>query len=191
MHKRIIYRKLTRNENLAELIGTILGDGNLYKHPRTEHLRVICNSQDIRQIKHIAYLINKIFHKKPSIIKRKNENTTVVSLYQNQISERLSFPAGNKIKNNVGVPPWIYSCKKYIIKCLKGLFDTDGCFQEDSSNYAQYIELKNNCRKLRDDVYNMLLGLGLHPQSGRNYIRLARKSEAHRFKELIDFRNYN
>ena len=187
----IKYKELLKDENLAELIGIILGDGNLYKHSRTENLRVICNSKDISYIRHIVNLITKIFHKTPSVIKRKNENATVVCLYQCKISKRLKLPYGNKIKNNVGIPAWIFLNKDYIYKCLKGLFETDGCFHEDRQNYTRCIEFKNNCVRLRKDAYNILLRLDFNPQLGHNYVRLAKKDEVYRFKELIDFRNYN
>lgn len=189
--RRSQYREFIRNKSLAELIGIILGDGNLYKFPRTENLRIICNSQEIAYIKHIVELINKIFNKKPLVMKRKNENATVISIYQCKLSERLRIPAGNKIRNNVGIPLWVTSDEKYMIKCLKGLFETDGCFVEDKNNYTQIIEFKNNCRRLREDVYNILLNLGFNPQLGRNYVRLARRREVYKFKELIDFRKYN
>lgn len=186
-----LYKGLLKGENLAELIGIVLGDGNLYKHPRTENLRIICDSRDTGYIRHIVNLVEKIFFKKPSVIKRKNENATVVSLYQCKISARLKLGVGNKIKNNVGIPSWITSDKRFMLMCLKGLFETDGCFVEDKGNYTQIIEFKNNCRRLRDDVYAILLKFGFNPQQGSNYVRLARKNEVYRFKELIEFRNYN
>jgi hypothetical protein len=189
--RKINYVDLKRDGNLAELIGIILGDGNLYKHPRTENLRIICDSRDTGYIKHIINLVEKIFFKKPSVIKRKNENATVVSLYQCKISARLKLAVGNKIKNNVGILSWITSDKRFMLMCLKGLFETDGCFVEDRGNYTQIIEFKNNCRRLREDVYAILIKFGFNPQQGSNYVRLARKNEVYRFKELIEFRNYN
>jgi len=80
--------------------------------------------------------------------------------------------------------------KNYILKCLKGLFETDGCFHEDRENYTRIIEFKNNCKRLREDVYNSLIRFGFKPQSGFNYIRLAKKNEVYKFKQAIDFRNY-
>ena len=189
-NRKINYVEPEKNETLAELIGIILGDGNLYKHFRTDNLRIICNSQDKFYIQHIVKLIKSIFKKEPSVIKRKNENTVVISLYQCAIIRRLSLPAGNKITNNVGIPSWVFLNKKYMVQCLKGLFETDGCFQEDKNNYTQYIELKNNCKKLREDAYKILLKLGFTPQFGKNYVRLAKRSEVYKFKDLIDFRNY-
>lgn len=184
------YKELEKDNNLAELIGIILGDGNLHKHLRTENLRITCNSKDTGYIKHIGNLIKKVFHKSPSIRKRNDVNAVSVDLYQCKISERLNLPCGDKIRNNVGIPSWILSDKRYALKCLKGLFETDGCFHVDTNNYTRIIEFKNNCKKLREDVYCSLIKLGFNPQRGYNYIRLARKDEVYRFKEIIDFRNY-
>lgn len=187
----IQYNELSTNEDLAELIGIILGDGNLNKHPRTENLRITCNSKDRVYIKHIINLIAKVFYKTPSMRKRNDENAVSIDLYQCKISERLNIPCGNKISNNAGIPAWIFVQVKYVLRCLKGLFETDGCFVVDKNNYTQIIEFKNHCRRLREDVYSMLRQLGYHPQFGRNYIRLARKTEVYSFKDLINFRNYS
>jgi hypothetical protein len=184
------YKKLDRNKKLAELIGITLGDGNIYKHPRTQNLRITCNSGDSRYILHICRLIKEVFGKKPSVAKRKHKRAVSINLYQGKISERLGIPAGNKIKNNVGIPRWAFLDRKYMLICLKGLFETDGCLQEDKKNYAQYIEFKNYCKKLLEDVYNILIKLGFNPQKGKSYIRLARKKEVYNFIKQIDFRNY-
>lgn len=187
----VAYKVLLKDENLAELIGIVLGDGNLYKHPRTENLRVTCNANEIAYVQHVSYLIKKVFDKAPNIRKRNDENAISIDIYQCEISKRLNLPCGNKIKNNAGIPVWIFLNDKYTIRCLKGLFETDGCFHEDIKNYTRCIEFKNNCERLKKDVYNILLKLGFNPQLGINYVRLARKNEVYKFKELIDFRNYN
>ncbi|MFA5314586.1 MAG: LAGLIDADG family homing endonuclease [Candidatus Omnitrophota bacterium] len=185
-----IYKRLSKNGNLAELIGIVLGDGNLYRHPRTENLRIICHSKDIAYIKHIQRLVVRVFNKAASSHKRRHKKAVNINLYQQQISARLGIPVGNKIKNNVGIPEWIFSKRKFMTRCLKGLFETDGCFQEDRSNYAQYIEFKNYCRRLLEDVYRVLLGLGYNPQTGKNYVRLARRKEVDGFIKLIGFRQH-
>jgi hypothetical protein len=126
------YKELLKNDCLAELVGVVLGDGNLYRHPRTENLRITCNSKDTSYILHLISLIGSVFSKKPSVIKRKGKNAVSINLYQQNISKRL-----------------------------------------------------------KSDVYNtLLLSLGLNPQFGSNYIRLARRNEVFYFRKLIDFRNY-
>jgi len=188
--RKKIYGPLRKTTELSELIGILLGDGHIQKFPRTERFVITCGIDKSRYIKRIIDIIEKVFSKKPSILKRKDENTADISLYQCELSKRLGIPSGNKIKNNVGVPQWIKGKKDYIIYCLKGLFETDGCFQEDSNNYAQYIELKNLCKQIRKDTYRMLICLGYNPQLSSTYVRLARKREVSSFKELIKFREY-
>lgn len=188
---KIHYENLKKDRRLAELIGTALGDGTLEKFPRTERLRIICNSKEKEYILHIADMLRDRFKKLPHIFKRKKKNAIDIYIYQCEISKRLGLPTGDKIENNVGIPSWIKYNKKFAISCLKGLFETDGCFVEDEDNYTQIMEFKNNCRRLREDVYSMLCRLGYHPQFGKNYIRLARRIEVYSFKELISFRNYS
>ena len=188
--RRRQYKDLKKNIELAELIGIILGDGHLHKFSRTERLIITCNSKKRRYIDRINSMITKVFDKSPSILKRKTENTIDISLYQCELSKRLGILPGNKIINNVGIPEWIKEKKKYATSCLKGLFETDGCFQKDPANYAQFIELKNLCKRLREDAYSMMVTLGYNPQISAKYVRLARKEEVYSFINLIKFRKY-
>ena len=179
--RRRFYSPLEKTADLAELIGIILGDGHLTRYVRTERLVITCGFKKTRYIKQVAQIVKNVFSKPPSIIKRKTKEAFDISLYQCDLSKRLGVPTGNKIKNDVGVPAWIKKNKEYIIRCLKGLFETDGCFQRDPSNYAQYIELKNLCSRIKLDTYYMLIGLGYNPQISTRYVRLARKNEVSSF----------
>lgn len=181
--------KIEKSETCAELIGVVLGDGHVERYPRMERLWVTCNSAEDKYIQHIIDIVEIVFHKKPKM-RKKGPGAADIYIYQCRLSKRLEIPTGNKIKNNVGVPEWVKRKRIFIIKCLKGLFETDGCFQQDLSNYAQFIEFKNHCHQLIADVYYMLQRLSYHPQLGKNYVRLARKKEVSEFKKLIDFRNY-
>jgi len=134
--------------------------------------------------------MEKIFDKRPTVHKRKNQKATNITLYRCNLSGRLNIPCGNKIRNKVTIPEWIKYSEICSINCLKGLFETDGCFCEDKSNYTCVIEFKNNCKSLLRDTYQMLKNLGYHPQLGKNYVRLARKKEVFKFKDLITFRSY-
>lgn len=184
------YKSLTKNAILAELVGIILGDGHIHRFPRTEHLVVTCGSDKAKYIKRIAGIVAKIFDKTPNVLRRNIRTAFDISLYQCSISQRLGIPPGNKIKNNIGIPAWIKNKRKYALRCLKGLFETDGCFQKDVNNYAQYIELKNFCKQIRLDTYAILIKLGYHPQLSKTYVRLAREKEVYSFKKLINFRKY-
>ena len=181
---------INKSEKWAELVGITLGDGNIFSFPRTERLVIACNSKDDKYIHHVADLIKEVFKKKPQVEKCKNANCKHIKLYQCHLSERLQMPSGNKIKNNVGIPKEICKNRSLLIRCLKGLFETDGCFMIDKKNYTRVIEFKNMSKSLLGDVYLGLKELNYHPQFGKNYVRLARKSEVYDFAGLIQFRRY-
>lgn len=187
---RIRLESLEKNCDLAELIGIILGDGNLSKYSRTEGLRVVCHSEKKKYMKHIAGLVEKVFKQRPKILKRKKEQATDIVFYKCGLSEALKLPCGNKINNGVSIPFWIKRDENYSISCLKGLFETDGTFCEDKENYTCVIEFKNSCKNLLQDVYEILKKMNYNPQLSRKYVRLARKKEVKEFRRIIDFRNY-
>lgn len=183
------YKRLDKNAFLAELIGIILGDGCITKFKRTESLRITCNSNDKEYVKYACELIKRAFGKEPTYTRRKTANAIDIRLYQKFISSRLALPSGNKIRNKIGVPGWVYSKNIYMVNCLKGLFDTDGHFRRDLDNYLHVIELKNHCNQILQDAYGMLRSLGYSPQLGKKYVRLARKIEVYDFINSINFRN--
>lgn len=182
---------LERSGDLAELIGIILGDGCLERFPRTERLYVSCNSEAAQFIQHVSKLMESVFHKRPHLRKRRDANCVDINLYQQNISFRLQLPTGNKVANNVAIPAWIKEEPSYLVRCLKGLFETDGCFSEDKANYTCVIEFKSCCQQLLKDTYDALVTLGYHPQGGKDYVRLARKAEVFHFKDLIKFRQWD
>ena len=181
---------ITKSKDWAELVGITLGDGNIFGFPRTERLVIACNSRDVKYAKHIRNLVKKVLKKNPKIGKCKNSKCLHIKLYQCYLSDRLQMPSGNKIKNNVTIPKEISANKNFLVKCLKGLFETDGSFAIDKKNYTRVIEFKNMCKPLLKDVYLGLRRLDYNPQLGKNYVRLARKKEVYDFKNLIQFRRY-
>ena len=181
---------IDKSEEWAELVGITLGDGNIFRFPRTERLIIACNSKDNKYICHIANLVQKVLKKKPQIKKCKNTNCIHIKLYQCHLNKRLQMPSGDKIKNKVAIPEEIGMNRNLLIRCLKGLFETDGSFTIDKKNYTRVIEFKNMSRPLLNDVYSGLKGLDYNPQFGKNYVRLARKNEVYNFANLIQFRRY-
>ncbi len=145
MQDKVGTLKLLPSLDLAELIGIILGDGHLRKCERTEQLCVSCNSNQQVYIENITALMNRVLSKAPSIYRSKSENVVRIVVYQNRLSAKLKLPHGNKIKNNIGIPQWIKSDQAYSIRCLKGLFETDGSLNIHKESYTTVIEFKNKC----------------------------------------------
>lgn len=65
------------------------------------------------------------------------------------IDKALGLPVGNKIKNSVEIPEWIFGRKPYLIKCLKGLFETDGHYGLNRKFYVEYIQFCNKSGSLK------------------------------------------
>jgi len=106
------------------------------------------------------------------------------------LSKRLDFPTGIKLKKPLRIPKWIFSSRRFLTSCLKGLFETDGDFVIDSKHLTYVIKFNNRSQSLLDDVCQALVGLGYHPQRRKIDIRLAKKKEAFAFAELIAFRKW-
>ena len=178
---------ITRNTSTAELVGVVLGDGNITAYPRCERLIISSNSKADKFILRYSNLVEKIFQKKPAIQKAKT-NCIRISLYQRNISQRLLVPAGNRRNLNNLVPNWIWQEEKYIIACLKGLFEAEASLSIHLPTYTYNFQFTNCNQSLLDFVKISLESLGYHPEVRKTAIRLRKKDEVESFKNLIKFR---
>ena len=87
------YPALKKSGNLAELIGTVLGDGHIAKHPRCDSLRIVGDAAKMGFVYRAAMLVEIVFAKKPAVAKRTSSNAVTVTIYERKISERLGVPA--------------------------------------------------------------------------------------------------
>lgn len=186
----IKYAPLTKSVGLAELYGTVLGDGCLERFPRTEKLSIAFNSKEGRHIIYIAKLIERLFKKRPFIRKIENAHCVYVGIYQKNISKRLKLPLGKKYNHSLRIPLWIKNNKLYLIRCLKGLFETDGDWVVDRTYGTSVIKFTNIIESLLDDVYKCLIDLGFHANRGKRRVTISRAEEVKRFVNLIKFRQY-
>ncbi len=187
----VYYAKLEHSRNLAELYGTMLGDGCLEKFARTEKLTVAFNSNKTEHIAHVVILLEKLFRKKPTVSKMKIANCIKVTLYQKNISRRLRFPTGIKSNHALTIPNWIKAKKKYLVVCLKGLFETDGDWVIDKKYGTNVIKFTNIIDSLLDDIRACLVKLGFPANRGKKRVTISRNGEVERFVKLIKFRQYN
>lgn len=185
------YPAFLKNERLATLIGLMWGDGNIYKFPRTERLTIALGTDKPELIYYAVLLLEEVFKKKSSIYKPKNSNVVKITIYQKNISKRLKIPSGNRRHAKEGIPPWIWRSKKYLIACLKGLFEADGSLSIHLPTYTYNLSFSNSNERLLKDVQEALVKLKLNPEVRYNAIRLRRKNEVKYFEKLINFRKYN
>jgi len=166
---------------LAELIGVVLGDGNIFKFDRCQRLTISCNGAYEGYTDYVGDLVRYIFEKEPVTSKRSGANCQDVCIYMQDMDKALGLPAGNKIVNSVKIPSWVFRRKEYLRRCLKGLFETDGCYGSNKKHSVEYIEFCNRCASLLQSVFEALVSLGYSPQAGDRYVRLAKKSEVRKF----------
>jgi len=176
-----------RDTSTAELVGVVLGDGNITAYPRCERLIISSNSKADKFIVRYSKLVERIFKKKPAIQKT-NRNCIRISLYQRNISQRLLIPTGNRRNLNNLVPGWIQREEEYLIACLKGLFEAEASLSIHLPTYTYNFQFTNCNQSLLDFVKTGLKSLGYHPEIRKTSIRLRKKDEVKSFKNLIKFR---
>jgi len=155
-------------EKISELIGIILGDGHisydLIKH--TYFFSIYLNGVDEKEyLEYVKSLIADIYSKDPFENWERNKPSTredakgvSLTIYGKEIVNDLldlGLKSGNKVKNQVGVPNCIFSSDKFKLKCLKGLFDTDGSVFLNKSRKSIYLSFSNSSLTLVKDFIRL------------------------------------
>ncbi len=182
--------RLIKNGDLAELIGMVLGDGSIHKYERTEGLAIILPTSNPGQIDRYAKLIETVFGKKPSVIKRKTSNCVAVKIYQKNISSRLGVPIGKRRNAVIVVPRWIARRREFVIRYLRGLYEAEGCFSIHLPTSTYKLQFANRNMSMLDNVFNLMLDLGFHVHRSKYQIQLSRMAEVYVAVELLSFRIY-
>ena len=188
---------------LAELIGIILGDGNItfYKKGKKVGVYQIKIAGDCKKDKqyHLSYikpLCESLFNLKvKEIINHKsNERFSVISskeLVNFFIKQGLS--SGDKIKNHVTIPNWILKDKELLKVCIRGLIDTDGSIFRMSNRNPNLLRINftNYNIKLLIDVKKSLekLGFFISKIINNRTIFISRKNDVERYLNEIGFSN--
>lgn len=182
---------LEKTEQLAFLIGMTLGDGHVEKFPRSERLHIVLGADKPLLWQHVAKVVEQVFSKKAWVRLGKRGTYVEISLYQTRLSKRLDVPAGDRGKLIVRLPEWIRSEYRYLVACLKGLFEAEGSYSVHAPTYTHNLSFSNKNPALLNEVEWALTSLGFHPERRPNAVRLRKKREVGRFIELIRFRSYN
>lgn len=184
------YPPFRKNEELAELIGLILGDGNLFKHERVERLTISFNSRYPKIVRRGQYLVEKIFKKKVAADKGIKGNCRRIWIYERNISKRLVVPCGAKKNHNLCIPKWTWKSRKLLVACLVGLFNAEGSYSIHRPTGTYNLQFSNTNQSLLKDVYLALGMLKYNPNLRKNAVRLRRKKETERLVKEIKFREY-
>lgn len=195
-----------RSPELAEFIGIMLGDGSL---PGNHQLSITFNIKtDYEYAKYICKLLNELFAVDYHMRRRKDNNGADIIVSSSNLVDFLlkeGLVAGNKVKNQVGVPSWIYEDLRYQEACLRGLMDTDGGlylhrYNSNGRNY-EYLKLGfTNCsRPLLNFVFDTLRKLNYKAYLTGNHVsiysmpgvkRYLTETGTHNPKNIKKFKSY-
>ena len=159
-----------QSKNLAEFIVIMLGDGCVCS---SYQISAAFNGQmDIEYARHIQRLVKNLFNISSKVQTRKKDwGAKIVVSATNLVNflEKIGIKKGNKVKNQVEIPDWIFKKKEYQTGCLRGLFDTDGCVYKHSYKVGgklySYLKMsfRNYSIPLLKSIKQILENLDLHP----------------------------
>ncbi len=186
-----------RSINLAEFVGIMLGDGGVTPFQITITLHSV---DDLLYADYVTNLIKKLFGVTPKRYKKKSKQAINIVVSRKKLSEfcqKLGLPIGNKIGGGAHIPRWVSMNQKYIIGCMRGLFDTDGSFFIHSyvSKGRKYSYLKisfsNASPPLIDDVFSSLQKLKICARVSKNCreVLIESKKDVHKFIKIIGTHN--
>ena len=185
--------KLEYSKELAELIGILLGDGEIMKDGT---LRI---SFDLKKDLNFHYrrtfpLIKNLLGNKLRYESYKRfvfYNTAFVRF----LNQDCGLRSGNKSRNNWEIPKWCLEKNEYSIAVLRGLFDTDGYFGYwGGSLEIMYGRFSDRCIGLVNSIQYAFKMLNFNPvikhtKDGRYRIRIQNKKEVIRFFSIIGTSN--
>jgi len=185
-----IYPQFKQDGDLAELIGVVLGDGNIGVFSRSERLVIAGNTSNEGFIRRYSNIIEIVFKKKPVLVRSRGANCTRISIYEKHISKRLGIPSGNKGKAIFIIPSWIKRRKQLLIRYLRGLYEAEGsfCVHKPTSTYK--FLFKNTNPTLLKIVYEGMKTLGFHPHQSFQQVQISKKAEVYAAQNLLQFRQY-
>lgn len=184
------YPPLTKNGDLAELIGIVLGDGHLHKHDRCDSLRIVGDAKKMGFVIRSAQLVYLVFKKEPKVMKRSSSNGVNITLYEKNISKRLSLPTGARAGYEFLLPSWIEKSRSNTIRFLRGLYEAEGTLCHSPATYTHKFIFTNMNLRLLELVARLVRGLGFTVSVSANKVQVSRKDEVQKLSNLIQFRHY-
>lgn len=103
---------------------------------------------------------------------------------------------GNKLRNGLDIPKWIWNRRSYQVACLRGLMDTDGDlfihrYKVNGKEYAYpKMSFYSYSPQLLQSVHQILSGLGFHVRRTKGHrVWIDRLHEVQRFFQVIGTRH--
>ncbi len=189
--------KPKKSEDLAEFTGIVLGDGGITQRQVTV---TFCSKDEKEYGEFVTRLIKKLFNVPIGIYYDKKSAAVDLVISRSELVnfciEKLGLKRGNKIKQQVDIPDWIKQNKLYLIACIRGLVDTDGCiFTHRYKSKGKWYGYKkfsftSYSEPLRQSVFNFLRSNGFNPRlAQKRDVRLDSEKDTRRYFQLVGFHN--
>lgn len=192
--KRKIFKRKTikipsNNVDLAEFCGILIGDGGVTKWQVT----ITLNSETDKKYRlFIVKLIKKLFNTTPKINIIKNNRAINIRVSRKELVDFLNSRGiliGNKLKQNLSIPEWIMKSDEYLIRCIRGMIDTDGSvviethrIKEKKYSYCR-LNFTSASTILINQTYKTLKKFGFTPKIRRD----GRSIQLENIREICDY----
>ncbi|MBI2557777.1 hypothetical protein HYW20_00495 [Candidatus Woesearchaeota archaeon] len=161
-----------KNAMLAELVGIILGDGNIHVYPNNGLYALRIAGNAVKDYDYLTtYVFNlcmKLFSIRPRIYKQPRVDCIYLIIQSIIVTDFLlsmGLKEGNKIKSQITIPDWVIENDVYLKACIRGLIDTDGCVYEMLPHWPGLFQInfENRNITLLKDTRKALIKLGYNP----------------------------
>lgn len=175
---------------LAEFCGIMLGDGHLGRHQLSITINI---KTDAHYVPYVQSLVESLFQYRPPRTQVKDGSVVDLYLTSTDLMKKLrnvGLYSSNKVKDQVGIPEWIFAGSEFQKRFVRGFFDTDGSIYLLKHFNAPQMLFKNKSIPLLDGTRQILLDLGFHPSRVSGFsVYLTRRRDIERYVAEIGFGN--
>lgn len=184
----------SKGRRLAEFVGIMLGDGGITER----QVVVTLNAEtDAAYSRFVWSLLRELFGTTPRLYRRERiVNVTISRTRLVKLCQSLGLKVGSKVRQGADIPLWIFERRSFVVACLRGLMDTDGCiFQEcHRINGTKYcyprLSLVSLSPPLRASMMRALAQLGFTPKLRNNRsVQLEKRDEIVRYFRFVGSHN--
>lgn len=196
-HQKKVATPKRYSEALAEIVGIILGDGNIYEYVRPAKQywvyspRIAFHSAEQQYQEHVKQQMADLFCLEPHTNKHSTQAETIQTYVGKELVEYLKsigLRSGSKTAHEASVPDWVYSNTSYMRACLRGLMDTDGSIYR-MGRWHQ-ICFKNKSCALLKDFQRLSRNLGMYcSKITCSKVYISRKEDVRKFFNEVGVHN--
>jgi DNA-binding transcriptional regulator WhiA len=175
--------KINLDENFAEILGIINGDG--YVSAINYEISVIGNSREIDYLNYIKNLFEKNLgiYFKPTFGNGAFKLRAYSSQLFNLLTKEYGLPYGNKM-GKLKVPKQLKSNKNFLIPYIRGLFDTDGTIYVRRKKDL-VLEISSADKRYLKEVATVLASFGFNVKIYNKHLSLYNKKDILSFFNII------